>query len=127
MENSFANKLTELIAFLRRQLLSLDVAENVDPEKRREAHIDNSQLRRNKKKVDSLSGKPEETRTEKRRQELLLALVERSILHLHYRHSGEENYQQGGRQNELIEKQFPHNYPLGRSRKSSVEPLVPVV
>lgn len=107
--------------------MSLDVAKNVDPEERRAAHVDDTQMRRNEQEVYGLSGKPEETGAKESRNEFLLALLERMFLHLHQRHSGEENHEQGRRQDELIEKQFPDNYLPGCAGKSSVKPLVPVV
>lgn len=126
----FTNKLEllKLIASVyRQQFLSLHVAQDVAPEERCEGHVDDSEWRRNQEEVDSLSRKPEEARALKRGNELFAALFERRLLHLHKRHSGEEYHQQRGRQNELIEQQFPHNYLSRGAGQRSVEPLIPVV
>lgn len=115
------NKLTcKLIAFFVREFLSFYIAEDVAPHERREAHKDNSELRRHQVEVDGLRGKPEEARALEGRHKLGLQFVEGAFLHLHQRHSGEENHEQRRREDELIEQQLPQNYLLRGTGKGAV-------
>lgn len=107
--------------------MSLHETEDVDPAERSASYVHDPELRGNQKEVYRLSRKPESARPLERRKEFVLALFERSLLHLHQRHSGEKNHQQRRRQNKLIKKQFPQNYFLGGARECSIEPFVPVV
>lgn len=107
-------------------LLSFNVAEDVDPTERGASHVNDPQMRWNQKEVYRLSRNPKQARASEGRKKFLLTLFKRLCFHLHQRHSGEENYQKRRRQNELIEKQFPHNYSLGGAGEGPVEPFVPV-
>lgn len=115
-----------LIAFVWRQLLSLYITENVDPQKRGTSHIDDPQCRWNQKEVDCLCWKPEQTRALKCRQKLFSAFFELICLHLHDGHASEKNNQERWRQYELIEEEFANDDLLSCSWKGSVKPFVPV-